>query len=70
MGTQLRAREDYVMPNRNLHIKRGEVFAANDELYRFLMADSPGTFEVVEPEPKAVDAPPVDKMVKRPKAKK
>lgn len=70
MDTKLRAREEYVLPNRNLHYKRGEEFMADAELVRFLLADSPGTFEIVVPEPKAVDAPPADKMVRKPKAKK
>lgn len=53
MATKLIAREEYVMPNRNLHYKRGEVFVADDELLRFLMADAPGVFVVVtEPPPK------------------
>lgn len=70
MATKLIAREEYVLPNHNLHYKRGEVFVADDELLRFLMADSPGCFAVYTEPTKAVDAPPVDKMLRKPKAKK
>lgn len=72
MAKRLISRDEYSLPPRGLHYKRGEVFEASDELMLFLMADAPENFSVyVEPEPaKAVDAPAVDKMVRRPKAKK
>lgn len=71
MGKQLIAKEEYSLPNRNLYFKRGEIFAPSDELYLFLMADAPGVFEHVEDaEPKAIDEPIANKMVRRPKVKK
>lgn len=70
MAKKLRAKEEYVMPSRNLHYKRGEVFEPTDDVYLFLMADAPGVFEVVAGPVKAIDAPPVDKMMRAPKAKK
>ncbi len=80
MAKKLISRDEYSLPPRGLHYKRGEVFEASDELMLFLMADAPENFAVyVEPEVKAVDAPvadkmvsepPANKMVKRPKVKK
>jgi hypothetical protein len=69
MGKTLRAKEEYILPNRGLHYRRGDIFWPDDALFLFLMADSPGTFEIVE-EVKAVDAPPLNKMVRAPKGKK
>lgn len=74
MGT-LRAKTEYRNGPRGLHYKPGQEFDADDALYLFLMADAPGCFEPVQDapakaEPKAVDAPPADKMVRRPKASK
>ena len=71
MGKQLIANEEYILPPRNLHYKRGEVFEADDNLYLFLMADAPGVFAVyAEPESKAMTEPPANKMMSAPKAKK
>lgn len=48
----------------------GRVYEVTEAHAAFLMADSPGSFVVqAEPEAKAFDAPPVDKMVKRTRAK-
>jgi hypothetical protein len=72
MGTKLIAREEYHAAQRGLHIKRGEVFEADAELYRFLMADAPEVFAPApDPQPtKALDAPPLDKMLRKPRVKK
>lgn len=73
MTKKLIAKHEYTNGPRGLHYRAGETFAATDAEYLFLMADAPGCFEVyVEPEPtaKAIDAPPVDKMLRQPKAKK
>lgn len=76
MGKKLRANADYENGPRKLHYRRGEEFEASDDLMLFLMADAPGCFEVVtplapvEPPAKALDAPPNDKMLRKPKAKK
>lgn len=81
MAKKLIALSEYHAPSRGLHYKAGELFDADDALYLFLMADAPGCFsegkEVVAPAasklaPHAAEmtAPPVDKMVHAPKAKK
>lgn len=73
MGQKLIARSEYVNGPRGLHYRPGETFDATDAEYLFLMADAPGCFEAyveVEPEGKAIDAPPADKMLRQPKAKK
>lgn len=84
MVKKLIAHEEYNLPPRNLYYKRGEVFAVDDDLFLFLMADAPGVFGIYT-EPKAIDAsfdtssnvlalevskPPVNKMMRAPKAKK
>lgn len=35
--------------NKDLSFKAGDEFSANDDLYRLLVADSPGSFEEVKP---------------------
>ena len=71
MAKKLVALSEYHNGPRGLHYKPGDVIEPSDELYLFLMADAPGCF-VAEPEPtaKAIDAPPVDKMLRQPKVKK
>lgn len=73
MGKKLIAQGEYRNDPRQLHYRPGERFDASDALYLFLMTDAPGVF-VIAPEyteeAKAVDAPPADKMVKSPRAKK
>lgn len=70
MAKRLISRNEYSLPPRGLHYKRGEVFEANDALYLFLMADAPDNFAVYVEPVKALDAPPVDKIMRKPKAKK
>jgi len=80
MAKKLKALEEYRGgAQRNLYFAAGQEFEADDDLYLFLMADAPGSFaDVVDDkvkghppaEAKAVDAPPVDKMLHEPKAKK
>lgn len=48
--------------------KAGQVIDVPDRDALWLLADAPGCFEVVEE--KAMDAPPVDKQIKRPARKK
>lgn len=48
---------------RGLVYTKGETFEADDDLIKFLMADSPGCFAVAA---KAVEAPPADKMLRTP----
>jgi hypothetical protein len=67
MAKKLKALEEYRGgAQRNLYFAAGQEFEADDDLYLFLMADAPGCFEQV----KAIDAPPVDKMLHKPKASK
>lgn len=70
MAQRLRAREEYILPPRNLHYRRGEVFEADNDLYLFLMADAPDVFEQVVETDKALDAPPKDKALRAPRGKK
>jgi hypothetical protein len=51
-----------------LHYMAGQTFEADDNLALFLMADAPANFEVVTV--KEIVAPPVDKMLRKPKASK
>jgi len=63
MATKLKVISEY--RNRETHYGVGSVIEVTDEQVKFLMADAPGCFEVyTEPEVKAVEAPPVDKMVR------
>ncbi len=52
---------NYANDVRGLRFAVGDVFEADPEQYKFLMADAPGCFV----EHKAVEAPPQDKAVKR-----
>lgn len=71
MGQKLIALSEYTNGPRGLHYRPGEVITVTDAEYLFLMADAPGCFEqYVEPEGKALDAPPADKMLRQPKVKK
>lgn len=71
MDKKLIAKHEYINGPRGLHYHAGEVITVTDAAYLFLMADAPGCFEPeVEPEVKALDAPPADKMLRQPKAKK
>lgn len=66
MATKLRVVSEY--RSRDVVYGVGSVIEVSDEQARFLMVDAPGCF-VVHVE-KAIEAPPVDKMVKRPGRKK
>lgn len=71
MGQKLIVKQEYRQAAIGLHYAAGQVIVVGEELARWLQADAPQSFEVyVEPAPKAVDAPPVDKMMRKPKAKK
>jgi hypothetical protein len=49
------------------HFQPGAIFEVTEEERRFLMADSPGSFEdYAEPKAKRVAEPPQDKAVKSP----
>lgn len=67
MAKKLVALSEYTNSPRGLHYRPGEVFDVTDADHLFLMADAPGCFE---PYVKAIDAPPVDKMLRQPKVKK
>jgi len=60
--------------NKQFSFEAGQVFEVDEVTARWLQADSPGAFVPVvgpaEPEVKAPEAPPVDKMVKAPGRKK
>ncbi len=52
--------------SRDLSYEAGQVIEVDTERAAFLMRDAPGCFrEAVPAETKALDAPPVDKQVKR-----
>ena len=71
MGQKLIARAEYHNGPRGLHYVPGDAIEPTDAEYLFLMADAPGCFETApEPTAKAIDAPPADKMLRQPKAKK
>lgn len=76
MAKRLRVLGEYSNGPRNLNFRAGQEFDAGDELFLFLTADAPDTFEIVEPveppKPKAkeVDKPPVNKMVDKPEKSK
>lgn len=71
MAKKLRALATYTNGPRNLAYVPGQEFDASDDLYLFLMADAPGSFEEVTEQPKkALEKPPADKAVKKPEAKK
>jgi hypothetical protein len=81
MAKKLIALSGYSNGPRNLSFRPSEIFEASDDLYLFLMADAPGVFALAEhpmredvpavkEEVKALDKPPVDKMVRKPKASK
>lgn len=70
MAKKLRALGRYENGPRSLVYVAGQEFDATDDLFLFLMADAPGNFEPVTEQAKAVEKPPVDKMVKKPAAKK
>ena len=50
--------------------RAGETFDVSDEDARWLLSDAPEAFEIVEEETKAPEAPPVDKMVRKPTTRK
>ena len=64
--------------NRDVYYQPGTVIELPADQAAFVLRDAPGCFEVVqppvvendEPDAKALDAPPQDKMVKRPPIKK
>lgn len=64
MAEKLKVVSEYI--GRGMHFPAGQILEPDDDLYLFLMADAPGCFEQV----KEIVAPPVDKMVHAPKAKK
>lgn len=70
MDKKLIAKHEYTNGPLGLHYGVGETFDASDALYLFLMADAPGCFEEYRAPVKALDAPPVDKMLRQPKVKK
>ncbi len=52
--------------SREIFYQKGITIEVTEVEWDFLQRDAPGCFEVWSaPEPKAPDAPPVDKMVKR-----
>lgn len=63
---KLKVISEYI--GRGMHFAAGTTLEADDMLFLFLMADAPGCFAVIEE--KAIDAPPVDKMVRKPARKK
>lgn len=70
MDKKLSAVYEYTNSPRGLHYRPGDVFAVTDAEYLFLMADAPGCFEEYREPVKAMNAPPQDKMLRQPKAKK
>jgi hypothetical protein len=62
--------QEYI--SRSVHYKAGETIEIDRETALFLQRDAPGCFAPVEwlNARKAVEAPPVDKMVKKPAKKK
>jgi len=68
MAQKLRVISEYI--GRGMHFPVGQVLEPDNELYLFLMADAPGCFVRIEDAVKAIEAPPVDKMLRSPKAKK
>ena len=64
--TRLRCVGRYVNGARGLVYVVGDVFDATPEQAAFLLADAPGCFEPVQPESKAINAPPADKAIKAP----
>ena len=61
--------QEYI--SRGVHYKAGETIEVDRDTALFLQRDAPGCFAPVNaPEVKAVEAPPVDKMVKKPAKKK
>jgi len=69
---KLRVKSNYQSLGHDL--KAGQVIEVGATLAEFFQRDAPGVFEVFEPKPepeaKAMDEPPIDKMVRKPKAKK
>ncbi len=57
---KLRCVVRYANDVKGLRFAVGDVFEADPEQFKFLMADAPGCFEEV----KAIEAPPKDKAVK------
>lgn len=45
--------------------RAGQVIEVDEKTARWLKADAPGVFVDYQPEDKAPEAPPVDKMIKR-----
>ena len=64
--TRLRCVGRYVNGARGIVHVVGDVFDATPEQAAFLLADAPGCFEPVQPESKAINAPPADKATKSP----
>ena len=59
--------------SRDVVYEAGKVYLIEQAEFGYLDADAPGCFEIAPemiPEPKALDEPPIDKMVRKPKAKK
>lgn len=69
---KLRCLSNYANTGHKLGYAAGQEFETTPVLARFLMADSPGSFEMVkdEPEVKAVEAPATNKMMTAPGKKK
>lgn len=59
---QLRCVSNY--QNRELAFNAGDVFEADDKLYRLLMSDSPGSFEEYKPETE-IETPEGTKVVRK-----
>lgn len=71
MGKKLQVRQAY--RNREYAFRAGDIIEVSDEIARYLMTDAPVAFVEVtgaEPETADVEAPPVDKMVRKPRRKK
>lgn len=68
---KLTVRHEYHHEPRNLHYAAGQVIDVDATLGAWLCADAPDNFApFVEPPTKTLDAPPVDKQVKRAPRKK
>ena len=70
MATQLTVLERYDNAQMGLHFEAGQVVTVEDALAEWLQRDSPGAFALYVEPVKALDAPPVDKMLHKPRAKK
>ena len=61
MAKKLKVLSDY--RSRGVFYRRGDVIEVDEAMAHWLRSDAPGCFEEWQPEQKAMQAPPVDKMV-------